>query len=291
MELFLQTLTNGVLAGAGYALVAVGLTLVFGIVGIVNFAHGAFFALGAYSVLMSMNLGLPYGLALFTGMLIVAVVAMLTELSIVRRSLYGEGNHSSLIVTFALSQALMSLMLIVAGPNPQPVASPFSDFTLSLGPVQFTGQRVLIFIVAVCVITSLGLWLKYAVRGRQVTAVAQNPKGALYSGINVPRIRTLSFMVGVAAAGLGGGLMAPITSAFPSMGNSSLITSFIVVILGGLGSIPGSLLGALLMGLAHAFFETYVSASWTPALGWAMVIAILFIAPQGLMGKAPQHRY
>lgn len=291
MELFFQTLLNGLLAGSGYALVAVGLTLVFGILGIVNFAHGAYFALGAYSVLMSMNMGLSYGMALLTGLLVVVVGAAITELLIVRRSLYGEGNHSSLIVTFALSQALMSLMLILAGPNPQPVASPFSDYTFTWGGLQFTGQRLLILLVASGVITGLGLWLKYSVRGRQVSAVSQNPRGALYSGINVPRIRTLSFMLGVGAAGLAGGLVAPITSVFPSMGNSSLITSFIVVILGGLGSIPGSVLGALLMGLANAFFETYVSASWTPALGWAMVIIILFVAPQGLLGKAQKHRY
>lgn len=291
MQLLLQTLLNGILVGAGYALTAVGLTLVFGILGVVNFAHGAFFALGAYSVLMAAQLGAPYLLAVAAGLGVVLVAAMATEVAIVRRGLYGEGNHSSLIVTFALAQAMMAAMLLVAGPNPQPVRSPFAGDSLSLFGLFFAGQRVLILAVSALVLGGFGLWLKLSVRGRQVTAVAQNPRGALYAGINVPRIRTLSFMVGVGAAGLAGGLLSPITSVFPTMGNASLITSFIVVILGGLGSISGSLLGALLMGVANALFETYVSVSWTPALGWSLVILILLVAPQGLRGKALAHRY
>ncbi|RDK06507.1 branched-chain amino acid ABC transporter permease [Cupriavidus lacunae] len=291
MELLLQTLANGLLIGAGYALIAVGLTLVFGILGIVNFAHGAYFALGAYSVLIAANLGVPYLLAVPAGMAIVLAAALLTEPLVVRCVQSGESSHGFLIVTFALSQALTALMLLVAGPNPQPVGSPFAAISLSLFGIVFAGQRVLILVVSVLVLAGLGLWLKSSVRGRQVTAVAQNPRGALYTGINVPKIRRLSFLVGVGAAGLAGGLLAPISSVFPTMGNASLITSFIVVILGGMGSITGSLLGALLVGIANALFETYVSVSWTPALGWSLVIVILLVAPQGLRGKALKHRY
>lgn len=291
MELFFQTLTNGVLVGSGYALTAVGLTLVFGILGIANFAHGAFFALGAYSVLMASNMGAPHFLAVVVGLVVVLIAAYATELLIIRRGFYGEGNHNSLIVTFALAQALIALMLLIAGPNPQPVRSPFSSESWSAFGLLFSGQRILILIVSGLVLAGFGLWLKLSVRGRQVTAVTQNPRGALYSGINVPRIRTLSFMVGVGTAGIAGGLLAPITSVFPTMGNASLIMSFIVVILGGMGSISGSLLGALLMGLANAFFETYVSVSWTPALGWTLVILILLVAPQGLRGQNLKHRY
>lgn len=291
MELLLQTLANGLLIGAGYALIAVGLTLVFGILGIVNFAHGAYFALGAYSVLIAANLGAPYLLAVPAGMVVVLAAALLTEPLLVRCVQPGESGHGSLIVTFALSQALTALMLLVAGPDPQAVGSPFAASSLSVLGIVLAGQRVLILVVSVLVLAGLALWLKSSVRGRQVTAVAQNPRGALYTGINVPRIRRLSFLVGVGAAGLAGGLLAPLSSVFPTMGNASLITSFIVVILGGMGSISGSLLGALLVGIANALFETYVSVSWTPALGWSMVIVILLVAPQGLRGKALKERY
>lgn len=290
MDLFLQTLLNGLLVGAGYAVTAVGLTLVFGILGIVNFAHGAFFALGAYAVLLATRAGAPYVLALFVGLGVVAVAALATEVLIVRKRLYGEGNHSSLIVTFALAQAMMAAMLLIAGPDPQPVRSPFA-VSLSFGGFVVSGQRIFILVTSALVLSVFGIWLKYSVRGRQVAAVAQNPRGALYTGINVPRIRTLSFALGVGAAGIAGGLLTPITNVFPTMGNASMITSFIVVILGGMGSLSGSLLGALLVGVANAMFETYVSVSWTPALGWILVIAILLLAPQGLRGKSLKHRY
>ena len=290
MDLLLQTLLNGILVGAGYAVTAVGLTLVFGILGIVNFAHGAFYALGAYSVFLAVKLGLPYLAALLVALVVVSLAALTTEMLIVRRRLYGEGNHSSLIVTFALAQALMAAMLLIAGPDPQSIRSPYA-VSLSAFGLFLSGQRVFILVIAILVLAAFSLWLKYSVRGRQVMAVSQNPRGALYSGINVPRIRTLSFVVGVGTAGLAGGLLAPITNVFPTMGNASLITTFIVVILGGLGSVSGSLLGALLVGIANALFETYVSVSWTPALGWSLVIAILLIAPQGLRGKALKQRY
>lgn len=290
MDLVLQTILNGLLVGSGYAVTAVGLTLVFGLLGIVNFAHGAFFALGAYSVFLAVSMGVPYLLAVLVGTVVVALAALATEMLIVRRKLYQEGSHSSLIVTFALAQALMALMLVVAGPNPQVVTSPFAGSMTALG-LFFSGQRLFILLVSVAVLAAFGFWLKRSVRGRQVAAVAQNPRGALYSGINVPRIRTLSFVVGVSAAGIAGGLLAPITNVFPTMGNGSLITSFIVVILGGMGSISGSLLGALLVGVANALFETYVSVSWTPAMGWTLVIAILLVAPQGLRGQSLKHRY
>lgn len=291
MDLLLQTLVNGLVVGAGYAVIAVGLTLVFGILHIVNFAHGAFFALGAYTVFMSISVGVPYFLALPIAVAVVAAVGFVTEISIIRKSLYGVGNHGSLIVTFALAQVLMALMLLIAGPDPHPVSSPFGQANIEVFGLLITGQRAFILVTSAAVLAAFGLWLSRSVRGQQILAVAQNPRGALYSGINVPLIRTLSFIVGVGAAGLAGGLLSPITTVFPTMGNGSLITSFIVVILGGMGSISGAMLGALLIGLANALFETYVSVSWTPALGWVLVIAILLFAPQGLRGKAQLHRY
>ncbi|MFT3805057.1 MAG: branched-chain amino acid ABC transporter permease [Burkholderiaceae bacterium] len=291
MILLLQTLVNGLAVGAGYAVIAVGLTLVFGILGIVNFAHGAFFALGAYTVYLAVSLGVPYLLALPVALAVVVAIGWLTEIAIVRRSLYGAGNHGSLIVTFALAQALMAALLLIAGPDPHSVRSPFGQTTLRAFGLLIAGQRLFILVVSIAILAAFGGWLRWSTRGQQVLAVGQNPRGALYSGINVPAIRTLSFMLGVGAAGLAGALLAPITTVFPTMGNGSLITSFVVVILGGLGSISGALVGALLIGVANALFETYVSVQWTPALGWLLVIAILLFAPQGLRGRAQLHRY
>lgn len=291
MDLLLQTLANGLVLGAGYAVIALGLTLVFGILGIVNFAHGAYFTIGAYGAFVISAAGLPYLAAVMLAVVVVAGVGLLTELTVVRRGLYGEGNHGSIIVTFALGQALVAATLLIFGPDPLPVSSPFSDSSLTLFGIIIAGQRVFILIASLAVLAMFGAWLRYTVRGQQVLAVAQNARGALYSGINVPMIRTLSFVLGVAAAGLAGGLLAPIVTAYPTMGHGALVTSFTVVILGGLGSISGALIGAFLIGIASALFDTYVSASWTPALGWMLVVAVLLLWPQGLRGRAQANRH
>lgn len=291
MELLLQTFVNGLVLGAGYAVVAVGLTLIFGIVGIANFAHGAYFALGAYACHLLTGQGLNYFLALPLSVLLVAAVGLITELAVVRRSLYSEAHHSSLIVMFALGQAVVAALILIFGPDPHPVPSPLGQTTFTLFGIFVTAQRAFIFVCSAVVLAGFGLWLAYTVKGQQLVAVAQNPRGALYSGINVPMIRTLSFVLGVGAAGLAGALLSPIVTAYPTMGHGALIVGFTVVILGGMGSIPGAMFGALLMGIANAMFETFVSVSWTPALGWILVILTLLFWPQGLLGRAQLHRH
>lgn len=291
MDLFLQTLANGLVLGASYAVIAVGLTLVFGILHIANFAHGAFYAIGAYGVLLLNMAGVPYLVALPFAILLVAIVAFITEYVVIRRAVYGDSHHGSIIVTFAVGQALIAGLILIFGPDPHPIGSPFGQSTWSGLGVMIAGQRIFIVLASVLMLAGFGVWLRYTVKGQQVLAVAQNPRGALYSGINVPMIRSVSFVVGVAAAGFAGALMAPIVTAFPTMGHTSLITGFTVVILGGMGSISGALLGALLIGVGNAMFETYVSVSWTPALGWSLVIAVLLLWPQGLMGRAQLHRH
>ncbi|QIL80161.1 branched-chain amino acid ABC transporter permease [Diaphorobacter sp. HDW4A] len=291
MELFIQTIINGLILGAGYALVAVGLTVIFGTLHIVNFAHGAFFTLGAYGVLLLQRMGLGYLAAIPLSVVAVALVAYGLELTIVRRALYDRGEHGSIIITFALSQAIVAAIVLLVGPDPLPVKSPFGQMALSVGGFFLSAQRVFIAVTAVVVLAGFALWIQRSVKGQQIVAVSQNAKGALYSGINVPRIRSMSFLLGVSAAGLAGALLAPLISAFPTMGDSNVIVAFTVVILGGLGSIAGAMVGALVVGLSNALFETYVSVSWTPALGWILVVLVLLFMPRGLMGRTEINRH
>lgn len=291
MDLFVQTIINGLILGAGYALVAVGLTVIFGTLHIVNFAHGAFFALGAYAVLLLQHAGLPYLMAIPLAVMIVAAIGLLVEVTIVRRALYDRGEHGSIIITFALSQAIVAAIILIVGPDPLPVRSPFGQTAISVFGFFLSAQRLFIAVASILVLAAFATWLRHSVKGQQILAVSQNARGALYSGINVPLIRGLSFLLGVAAAGLAGGLMAPMISAFPTMGDANVIIAFTVVILGGLGSIGGAMLGALVIGLANSLFETYVSVSWTPALGWILVILVLLFWPQGLMGRAQINRH
>ena len=291
MDLLIQTLINGLILGAGYALVAVGLTVIFGTLHIVNFAHGAFFALGAYATLLIERAGAPYLLAIPLAVLCVAAIGFALEATIVRRALYDQGEHGSIIVTFAISQAIVAAIILVVGPDPLPVPSPFGQTAVSAGGFFLSAQRIFIAAASVAVLAGFALWLRRSVKGQQILAVSQNARGALYSGINVSLIRSLSFLLGIAAAGLAGALMGPMISAFPTMGDANVIVAFTVVILGGLGSIGGVMLGALVIGLGNALFETYVSVSWTPALGWVLVILVLLLRPQGLMGRAQLDRH
>ncbi|MFT4117854.1 branched-chain amino acid ABC transporter permease [Bradyrhizobium sp.] len=291
MDLLVQTIINGLILGSGYALVAVGLTIIFGTLHIVNFAHGAFFALGAYAVLQLENAGLPYLLCIPLAVVIVAIIGFVLELTIVQRALYDRGEHGSIIITFALSQAIVAAIVLVIGPDPLPVKSPFGQTAISVFGFFISAQRLFIAATSIAVLVAFSLWLRYSIKGQQILAISQNPKGALYSGINVPRLRALSFLLGVSAAGLAGGLIAPLISAFPTMGDANVIVAFTVVILGGLGSIGGALLGALVIGLANSMFETYVSVSWTPALGWILVIFVLLFWPQGLLGRPELNRH
>mgnify|MGYP002621853879 CR=1 FL=1 len=291
MDLFIQTIINGLILGAGYALVAVGLTVIFGTLHIINFAHGAFFALGAYAVLMLQYAGLPYLMAIPLAVMIVAIIGFVVEMTIVRRALYDRGEHGSIIITFALAQAIVAGIILIVGPDPLPVRSPIGQTAISVFGYFLSAQRLFIAATSLVVLAGFALWLRYSIRGQQILAISQNPKGALYSGINVPLIRSLSFLLGISAAGLAGGLIAPVISAFPTMGDSMVIVAFTVVILGGLGSIGGAMLGALVIGLANSLFETYVSVSWTPALGWTLVVLVLLFMPQGLMGRAQLNRH
>jgi len=291
MDLLVQTIINGLILGSGYALVAVGLTIIFGTLHIVNFAHGAFFALGAYAVLQLENAGIPYLLCIPLAVIIVAFIGFILEITIVQRALYDRGEHGSIIVTFALSQAIVAAIVLVIGPDPLPVRSPFGQTAISIFGFFLSAQRLFIAGTSIAVLVGFSLWLRLSIKGQQILAISQNPKGALYSGINVPRLRALSFVLGVSAAGLAGGLIAPLISAYPTMGDANVIVAFTVVILGGLGSIGGALLGALVIGLANSMFETYVSVSWTPALGWILVIFVLLFWPQGLLGRPELNRH
>lgn len=291
MDLFVQTIINGLILGSGYALVAVGLTVIFGTLHIVNFAHGAFFALGAYAVLQFETVGVPYLLAVPLAVVAVALIGLALEFTIVRRALYDRGEHGSIIITFAMSQAIVASLILLIGPDPLPVPSPFGQTAISVGGFFLSAQRLFLAGTAVVVLAAFAWWLRHSIKGQQVLAVSQNARGALYSGINVPLIRTLSFLLGVSAAGLAGGLIGPLISAFPTMGDANVIVAFTVVILGGLGSIAGAMLGALVIGLGNALFETYVSVSWTPALGWGLVILVLLLRPQGLLGRAQVNRH
>jgi branched-chain amino acid transport system permease protein len=287
VQLFVQTLVNGLALGASYALIAVGLTIVFGIGKIVNFAHGDFLMVASYGVVIGAGVGLPYGVAVLVGLVVVLAVGFVVEKLVIARGLYTADHHVSIIVTFALALLLSNGAQVLFGSEARSVASPLTSVRLEVGGVALDGQRALTAVAGIAVMFALSLWLARSRTGMQLRAVSQNPRGALYSGINVQRVRLVAFLLGTGLAGLAGVLLAPTQTAYPTLGHIAVVTAFTVVILGGLGSVNGAAAGGLAIGLLYAFVGTYVSVEWTTAIGWVLVIVVLLVRPQGLLGMKP----
>jgi len=286
MELFAQTIVSGLVLGASYGLIAVGVTFVFGIGKIVNFAHGDFIMTAGYVLVVMLGLGVPWWLAIILGVVGALIAGFIVELLVVKR-LYKAPENSSLLAMFALSLIISTGAQIVFGTTPLRPYSPFSGETVVVFGVNVDGQRFLTAIVALVLLTALSIWLRRSRLGLQMQAVSQNPRGALYSGLNVRRIQQTAFLLGIGLAGIAGVMVAPTVTVSPAMGFPLVVTAFTVVILAGLGSVTGAVLGGLIIGLLDAVIATYVSVQWTTAAGWMLIIIVLLVRPQGLFGQKP----
>jgi branched-chain amino acid transport system permease protein len=287
MDLLIQTMVSGLALGASYGLVAVGLTFVFGIGKIVNFAHGEFAMVAAYLMVIALSNGLPWVLAMILAVVGVCLMAWLLEVTVIARGLYGAHEHASIIATFALSLILANGALLLFGTAARRAESPLTDDRIDLFGAGLDGQRAFTAVVSLAALVALTYWLRASRLGLQMQAVSQNPQGALYSGINVRLVRRVAFVLGVGLAGVAGALVAPTMTAYPSMGQTLVVTAFTVVILGGLGSVKGAAYGGIMIGLMYAVVATYVSVQWTTAFGWLLVVVVLLLRPQGLFGERP----
>ncbi len=285
MDLFVQLLTNGVIIGATYALIAIGLTLIFGMMRVVNFAHGEFYMLGAYvavSAATALNLG--YFFALPIAVVSISIVGFAFE-RVFLRPLRNADILSAALVTIGLSIFLQNTALLIWGPKPGQVVDPFAGATLRLGDVGVTAIRMFALVVAVTAIAALGLLIKYTKVGRMMRATFQDRDAAALQGIEVDRVFCLSFVVGVALAALAGALLSAIFVVSPDMGNMANLKSFAVVILGGLGNIPGAVAGGFLLGLAESFGAGYISTGYKDGISFLLLIIVLLVRPYGLFGR------
>lgn len=279
----LQIVVNGVMAGVVYMLMALGFTLIFGIMRVVNFAHGEFYMLAAYTVyVLAALLGLNYFLALAIAAVVVGVLGVVLERVLYRPMLGKELN--GMIMALAVSITLQALALIVFGPLDQSVPRPVSG-VWRLGDVVLSLDRLL---VAACALTVLGLFyvfLQHSRTGLAMRAVAQDEPIASVLGVRPHRIHSAAFGLGSMLAALAGGLMAPIYTVTPYMGELPMLKAFVIVILGGLGSIPGAVLGGLLIGLTESVFATLINTVVASIVSFAIVVVIIAVRPQGLLGQ------
>ena len=285
IDLLPQYLFNGVLVGANYALIALGLTVIFGLMNIANFAHGQFYMMGGFmAYVLTSSLGLNYFVSIGIAVLIVAAFGVLLDRTIFKR-LRSEPLISSVLVTIGLAILLENLALIVWGPRPEAIPTPFSKMPVILGPIFATEARLFALGVTFATILGVHLLLRYSRWGKAVRATFQQPEAAALVGIDVDRLYSACFGIGAGLAALGGALLGAIFFVHPTMGGIATLKAFVVVILGGMGSFPGAIAGGLLLGIAESF-GTLITSDYKDAIGFILVILILLYRPDGLFKRA-----
>lgn len=288
MDVLVQTLILGVMIGGVYALMGVGLNLIFGVMRVANFAHGVFYMLGGYAAyFITVASGVPLPLAMLGAMLVGGAVGYFVNAVLLRpvyRKRMDRPGEFTLIVTFALGLIGVSAATAFLSASYRRFPGMWPD-TLSLGGVvHFSGDRLVAFLAAVLLVGGL-LWLvRFTDLGRAWRALTQNRTGAQVVGVDVFRLANLAFATSGALAAAAGAVLVPLYLAYPSMGDPVVVKSFVIVVLGGLGSIGGSLAGGFLLGLAEALGSVYISSGYTDAYGFVIMLLVLLFLPRGLFG-------
>ena len=284
--MFVQQLLNGLILGGAYALISIGLTMIFGIMNFTNLAHGAIYMLGGYAMyLASQVLGLPFFLAVAVAIVSVGVMGVLME-RLVFRSVYKGPELNTLLISLGMMMFLENGALLLWGSQTLPVASPYGDTVYKVLGASVTLQRLMVLVASMVLIGLLYLFLNHTRQGKAVRATAQHPVGASLVGIHIPHVYMLTFGIGSALAGAGGALLAPLFYVFPTMGSMPLLKSFVVVVLGGMGNVQGAVVGGFLVGVAESLGGAYLSSDYKNAFAFIILIAVLVIRPQGLFGRS-----
>ncbi len=286
MELivFGQQLLNGIANGMGYVLVAVGLTLVFGVLHIVNFAHGAFYMLGGYFAYYAIeSAGVHYLVAVVIAAVLAGVCGFIAN-RFFFHPLRKEHEFVLLLSSLGLSILLTNGSELIFGADPKYINSGYADEVFSIGLITITQQRIVIFVLAVAALAFVYWFIRRTRYGKMMQATAQHPEGAVLTGINTNFVHTYTFILASALAGLAGALVGPTVMMFPTISDWAVLKAFMVVVIGGLGSIAGALVGGLSLGVAESLGGGYISQGFAEAIGYVMIVIILIWRPQGLFG-------
>ncbi|MDA8252233.1 MAG: branched-chain amino acid ABC transporter permease [Rhodospirillales bacterium] len=279
-----QILVNGVNLSAIYALMALGFTMIFGVMRIVNFAHGEFAMLGGFALYYLLVQGhMPFVLALPVSALLVGAASLVAE-RLVMRPFYRQ-ELQGLIATLGLSMIMTYLAVIIFDVNQRSVP-PVDSRIFTFGPVILPADRLVVLGVAASALVLFFVFMRYTRTGLAMRVVAQDLEIAEAQGIDARAHYRVAFFIASGFAALAGGLLGQIYSVSPFMGVGPLIKSFIVVVLGGLGSIPGAALGGLLLGMSESALTTFYGASAAQFASFGAIMLILVLRPQGLLGRA-----
>lgn len=290
-----QFVINGLLVGALFAAVAVGFALIWGVVDIINLAHGEMVMLGGYTAywLLSVATGTAEISPLLFLMTIPAVIGVLFVIGyLLQRTLVsrviGTDIFLTLLVTFGLSIAIQQLAIQAWTANPRSIQVAFADPSMRLAGFILPKMKLVAFLGAIVLTAIAFVFLQQTRTGRAIRAVSQNPEAARLVGINVKHIRAVTFGISSAIAGSAGAFIATILKIDPQMGLIYTLKSFVIVVFGGVGSIPGALTGGLLLGAVEELTTGLVSSQWTLAVSFSLLIVLLVVKPKGLFGTEAQ---
>lgn len=279
MQTFFQQLANGLVNGSVYALIAIGVTLVYGLTNLINFAHGQLVTVGAFAAWSAVSSGVPFALAV----LIAAAVGGLASLAMERGGFrFTAANPiNGFILSLGLIFVIEGVMVERYGDSLHRIDAPISG-VLKVGGVQISYQRLVVVAVAVVLTVALMLVLRRTKVGRATRAYAEDPRTTALMGVNTKLLIMGVFLVGGALAGAAGALLLSLFGATVTLGAGFVVKAFVVSLIGGLGSVEGAALAALAVGLAETFGGAYISTRWTDFFGYVLVIVIMLVRPSGL---------
>ena len=288
LTLFIQSLINGLNQGAIYALIALGYTMVYGIIRMINFAHGDFIMIGSYTLFytipLMVNAGMPAWLSVILAIVICSAVGVLVE-TIAYKPVRKAGSMSALITAMAMSLFLENLAMVLFGAKPHNVQKIFSLPSVNLFGVALPLNVLLTIAIGVAMMLGLQLFIKNTKMGKAMRAVPQDRDASILAGINVNRVITVTFAIG---SGLAAVAALMYCAKYPrvtnDMGSMMGIKAFIAAVLGGIGIIPGAMLGGILVGLIEIFVKLF-APGWYEAITYATLILILLVKPSGILGK------
>lgn len=279
-----QVVLSGLLIGGIYALVAIGLNLIFGVLRIINFAHGEYLMLAMYAAYWLWRLGIDPYVAVLLVVPMMALFGAVTERFLIRYTLTAHA-HVKIFVTLGLAIALQNLALLLFGADYMSVHTPYQTMTVTLAGLAVSVPRLVACVVMLAAAAGLHLFLHNTDFGKAIRATAQDSITARLMGIDVERIYMVTFAIGAALVGLAGCLLTPVYYVFPSVGTDFVLVAFVVVVLGGLGSLPGAVVGGLLIGVIEQLSGFLIATSLRQIVYFVLFIGVLAVRPAGLFGQ------
>ncbi len=276
---------TGLVIGVAVILMALGLTIIFGLLDVINMAHGSFYALGAFLLIVLLSAGLNFWVCLVLVPLIVIPAGLITERLLIQQVFHSRDRHTlTLLLTFGVSLIIEDLLKIIFGPDPHRPPTPISGGTELLG-MFLPNYRIFLIVFGAALIAGLSYFLFRSDFGARIRAAAHDRDMAASLGVQVKSVYSWTFALGLAVAAISGVLLSPVYGVYPTMGHGFIFLAFAVVIIGGLGSIKGAVIAGLLCTQVFALASLVVSPVWADVLVFVVMVLVLLFRPQGLFGS------